>query len=62
MTAVGIDEREMRVFYCRTLLREARIRRINGQLGFAAMLLQWAANGRRRIPPAERNLFGEVIR
>lgn len=60
MRAVRSD-RQFCIDYCRTTLREARARRLSGSRWFALVLLEWAANGRRRIPPravVQPDLFG----
>jgi len=61
-----VSEREMALYQARVFLREARARR---STPFAAVLLQWAANARRRAntaraveraasKPAQLDLFG----
>lgn len=66
MSAPAISEREMALHQARVFLREARARR---STPFAAVLLQWAANARRRArdaraaervaaKPAQLDLFG----
>jgi hypothetical protein len=54
------SERAFLIHYARVTLAQARVFRARGQMGFAATLLTWAGNARRRAAAQTRQgeMFG----
>jgi len=53
------DDRAFLIRYARVTLAQARVFRARGQMGFAATLLTWAGNARRRAAAQPRQ--GEMF-